>query len=262
MSAPPRVIAIDWSGRAKYAAKSIWIAECDQRGHLLRLENGRDRGQTASWIINKSQRAGPLVVGLDFAFAFPRWFMHKQGWADGPACWSAMSGSHGLAEHWLKTCHSPFWGRPGKARPAGIEMKRECESGGTAKSVFQIGGAGAVGTGSLRGMGTLHTLHAAGLAVWPFTLPRASDQSLVIEIYPRLLTGAVVKSDALARSAYLRANFSDRMGTFETAAESSEDAFDAAVSALVMHDHIEQIGALAPSADDTSRIEGMIWAPR
>ena len=35
------------------------------------------------------------------------------------------------------------------------------------KSTFQIGGAGAVGTGSLRGMPHLLTLREAGCAVWP-----------------------------------------------------------------------------------------------
>lgn len=65
------------------------------------------------------------------------------------------------------------------------------------KSVFQIGGAGAVGTGSLRGMPILKRLRDAGFAVWPFDAPR---WPCVVEIYPRLLTGAVNKGSAGARA--------------------------------------------------------------
>src|SRR5947207_2673911 len=58
------------------------------------------------------------------------------------------------------------------------------------KSVFQIGGAGAVGTGSIRGMSLLKRLSDAGFAVWPFD---SAQFPLVVEIYPRLLTGSVKK---------------------------------------------------------------------
>src|ERR1035438_6219537 len=39
------------------------------------------------------------------------------------------------------------------------------------KSPFQIGGAGAVGTGTLRGIPELERLHEAGFRVWPFEEP-------------------------------------------------------------------------------------------
>lgn len=63
------------------------------------------------------------------------------------------------------------------------------------KSVFQLVGAGQVGRGSLYGMQALHRLAAAGFRIWPFDPP---GRPLVVEIFPRLLTRAVVKSNAQA----------------------------------------------------------------
>jgi hypothetical protein len=47
----------------------------------------------------------------------------------------------------------------------------------------------------------------------------------------------------------------------ERAAE-SEDAFDAAVSALVMAEHQDQIAALTATDDGGFAIEGKVWTPR
>jgi hypothetical protein len=56
----------------------------------------------------------------------------------------------------LAACEPPFWGRPGKPNPHSKEQlcwRTDLKDGlGGEKSVFQIGGAGAVGTGSIRGM--------------------------------------------------------------------------------------------------------------
>jgi hypothetical protein len=64
-----------------------------------------------------------------------------------------------------------------------------------AKSIFQIGGAGAVGTGSVRGMPHLLTLAKNGFGIWPFSegWPR------VVEIYPRALTGPLNKGHERTR---------------------------------------------------------------
>ncbi|WP_419947512.1 HIT family protein [Candidatus Palauibacter sp.] len=135
-------------------------------------------------------------------------------------------------------------------------------SGGTGsnpKSVFQIGGGGAVGTGSIRGMPHLATLRAEGFSIWPF---HEVQTPLVIEIYPRLLTGPVNKSDFRAREAYLNQGFPEMEGSLAYKATSSEDAFDAAVSAVVMSRHVDDISGLTAAGDETKSIEGMIWWPR
>lgn len=45
-------------------------------------------------------------------------------------------------------------------------------------------------------------------------------------------------------------------------AAGSEDAFDAAVSALVMSEHEAELRALGPPADPADLVEGKIWQPQ
>jgi len=62
----------------------------------------------------------------------------------------------------------PFWGHQGSKRQLSADQQFRLtelaliERGLQPKSVFQLGGAGAVGTGSLRGMRHLLQLQAAG----------------------------------------------------------------------------------------------------
>jgi len=126
------------------------------------------------------------------------------------------------------------------------------------KSIFQIGGAGSVGTGSIRGMPLLHRLWQSGVAIWPFTPGR---RPTLVEIYPRLLTGPVRKSSALERERLLQRRFPNLDPEHMRLAIGSEDAFDAAVSALVMIEHVDELGALPPEPDPVLRLEGRIWHP-
>jgi hypothetical protein len=250
-----RVIAIDWSGKQDGGRSTIWIAEAE--GPRIRtLESGRSRDEVVDWLIEQRANGGRGVVGLDFAFSLPAWYLDERGWADATAMWAAMADE---AEALLADCEPPFWGRPGRKRPRdGRRALRRTEDdvgavgGVRPKSVFQIGGAGAVGTGSLRGMVALHRLHAAGFAVWPFTAPAAWT---LVEIYPRALTGPVTKSDPGARREHL-ARYPELAPEHRELASASEDAFDAAVSALVMSAHSDELAALA---HDYPR-EGRIWA--
>ena len=108
-------------------------------------------------------------------------------------------------------------------------------------------------------MALLSKLAEAGFRIWPFD-DHVRGTPLVVEIYPRLLTGAVIKSSADARAAYLK-GFETRMAPDLLAhAAAGEDAFDAAVSALVMDDSLGDAIALPP-ADVVDRIEGRIWKP-
>lgn len=124
--------------------------------------------------------------------------------------------------------------------------------------MFQIGGAGAVGTGSLRGMPVLHSLETAGFSTWLFSEPW---WPLIVEIYPRLLTGLVNKSNAAERVAYLSEHRDSIEGRLIEEAAGSEDAFDAAISALVMWKNLSNLVAL-PSVEDWQVVrEGAIWHP-
>jgi hypothetical protein len=253
-------MAIDWSGAVSGAERTIWLAEAAD-GEITRLECGRGRAAIAEFLVAEAIRTPDLVVGLDFAFSFPAWFLEERGLPYAPALWDLVARE---GESWLAGCEPPFWGRPGRKKPVLPDDLRRTDRDAPAiggirpKSVFQIGGAGAVGTGSLRGMPVLKRLRDAGFAMWPFDAP---GRPLVIEIYPRLLTGAVNKRDSLARLAYLAEHFPALSGEMLESAASCEDAFDAAVSALVMDASREELAILAELDDLQTRREGQIWAP-
>jgi hypothetical protein len=162
----------------------------------------------------------------------------------------------------LDACEAPLWGRPGKPNPHPPDRRfrrTEREDGERgAKSVFQIGGAGAVGSGSIRGMPHLSTLARGGFAVWPFDEVRLP---LVIEIYPRALTGAIKKNRWLDRREFVEKRFPEQPAPMRERAAGSEDSFDAAASALVMAANDCQLTALEQLADPFYAIEGKIWRP-
>ena len=257
-----RVIAIDWSGAVQGATKKIWLAEVAD-GVLARLESGRDRDEIAAHLEEHADHYPNVVIGLDFAFSLPAWYLRAQGWASVQELW-AVADRDGDAL--LRDCEPPFWGKPGKGKPGleGAPHFRQTELnvpitlGIKPKSVFQVGGAGAVGTGSLRGMRLLHRLSAAGFSIWPFDSP---GWPRVVEIYPRLLTGPVIKTNADARRAYLATHYPGLGGQMAELAASGEDAFDAAVSALVMSANLPDLVALSTATDDLALQEGLIWHP-
>jgi hypothetical protein len=217
------------------------------------------RQAVADFLRERLNDAAPCLVGLDFAFAFPAWFAAANGWANANAIWDAAA-AHG--EHWLRDCAAPFWGRPGVPRShehAMGERLTEREYTGTLqpKSVFQIGGAGSVGTGSIRGMPMLRALRDLGWSVWPFD-PLSSHT--LVEIYPRLFTGPVVKRSREARAVFLAESFPPVSTALRLFMTESEDAFDAGVSAQRMSVAFPR--ALWPAITNSEmQIEGAIWDP-
>ena len=195
------------------------------------------------------ERRGEIVVGLDFAFSLPAWWLHEQGIEDVRELWR-------IAPALLRDRPEPFWGAPGSRAVAPDRRFRRTERELRAKSVFQLAGPGAVGLGSLRGMPYL--LELRGFSIWPFDPP---TDARIVEIYPRALTGRVNKGRWSARHEYLFTHFADQDPTLLERAAGSEDAFDAAVSALVMAAHADELAALPPAADATERLEGRIWLP-
>jgi hypothetical protein len=307
-----RVVAIDWSGRVDVAGQrrhiyaAVWTTAGALRGRAatrvaaggrdgeVRLENGRTRVEVAAWLIEMAAETPRMVVGFDFCFSFPEWFVvGEHGCRTGPAFWEAVAREHG--ERWLERggADRRFWGKPHK-RPAefsGENLHRmmratdiDCKliahipeeervarvRGITPKSVFQIGGSGSVGTASLRGMPVLLALRGAGFRVWPFDRPGLGGEDgapLVVEMYSRLNTGAVHKSNPAARRAYLEKKRSEdaayrglSRGVIERA-RGSEDAFDALVSCMVMTARRSEFAGLPEPADPKFRVEGWTWAP-
>lgn len=251
------IVAVDWSGRAKGASESLWRAEV-RDGELTELRNGLDRDELVAKLVELGDEEPRMVVGLDFAFSFPAWWCAEERWSSGKDVWGAMERQ---GECLLAACEDPFWGRPGRRNPhpkSRLYRRTESdENGMRPKSVFQIGGAGAVGTGSGRGMPHLLTLAENGFGIWPFSegWPR------VVEIYPRTLTGPVNKGRWATRHRYLREHFPAQPEDLLERAAGSEDAFDAAVAALVMTEHEAELRTLALPADPACGIEGKIWRP-
>jgi hypothetical protein len=256
-----RVIAVDWSGDARAARRHIWLAETNHPGRLLRLEAGRDRLEIAAHLANLNDHQ--VAIGFDFAFSFPAWFLDRLGVGTGPELWAQVARD---GEAWLAACEPPFWGRTGRPRPPRTQPALRLTdlavprtAGVAPKSIFQIGGAGAVGTGSIRGLPLLQRLHALGARIWPYC--DAAGGPTVVEIYPRLMTGAVRKSSPKARAGLLARRYPDLDADQRQLAIGSEDAFDAAVSALVMIEHAADLAALPPETNRLLRREGRIWHP-
>ncbi|WP_433984603.1 hypothetical protein RBB78_07860 [Tunturiibacter empetritectus] len=229
-----RVVGVDWSGdKGPGQRRKIWagVWTASSTGGKVTLECGRTREELVAWLVEMSRETPRMVVGFDFSFSYPAWFLRELGIGSAPEFWELVAGGRG--EEWLhRDCEDGrFWGRVGPMRhgkkPAEFcgehahRMLRRAETvlkvraemtdplqvakiaGIAPKSVFQIGGAGAVGTASLRGMPGLMVLRAAGFRIWPYDEPDVKRAPLVVEIYTRLMTGAVTKSSEVARTAYL-----------------------------------------------------------
>ena len=93
--------------------------------------------------------------------------------------------------------------------------------------------------------------------MWPFD---PAGDATIIEIYLRLFTGKVVRSSAPACLRHLDAQYpeGELPDLYRGMAAATEDAFDAAVSALEM---ARARGALyrLPAGYDIDRIEGRIF---
>jgi hypothetical protein len=301
-----RVVAIDWSGRIDAAGQrrhiwaGVWTASADGKPSL-RLEAGRTRDEVAEWLIELARETPRMVVGIDCCFSYPAWFLAEHGCATVFEFWQHVAAGHG--ERWLaRECEDVprderFWGKPHK-RPAqfsgeglrrmmrltdwdnkidpslvGGETERaarlEKMRGITPKSPFQIGGSGSVGTGTLRAIPFLLRLRDAGFRVWPFESARfgAQPKPLLVEMYTRLMTGPVAKSNEAARKVYLAARrkndplFAQISRSILQKALGSEDAFDALVSTVEMARHAEEFTHLRATNDAALKLEGITWRP-
>ncbi len=266
---------MDWSGARTGAQHKIWLAEV-MGGQVVRLESGRTRADVTQELVRvvHESAGAPVVIGLDFSFGFPAWYVRDQQWKNAPDMWRAWTDER--VEHTLQAPAFPFWGRGAqRTRPATLHDESDtpplrstelyqAASSSRPFSVFQLVGAGAVGPGTLRGMPTLRALHEAGAAIWPFADVRDDTNATVVEIWPRLYAPQVNKSNAHARVAHLRrlSQSTRDLTRFEHSIEHSDDAFDALIGALALADQFDS-HALDQLCDDSTlaREEGMIWRP-
>ena len=109
-------------------------------------------------------------------------------------------------------------------------------------------------------------LRQAGFRTWPFE-SASRNKPLVVEMYTRLMTGPVAKSNPAARKAYLSARrkedplFAPVARSVFRVAEASEDAFDALISTLEMVRYAHEFSKLKATKDAELRLEGITWRP-
>lgn len=254
---PMRTIAVDWSG-AREPLRNLWLAEAVP-GRLVNVASFSERASLVEYLIDQRQGKAELVVGLDFAFSLPAWFLTERRFATPVALWEHMAAE---ADSWLEP-KPPFWSAAGGAPKEGDPFRqtdRELRKRNLfPTSPFKLVGPSQVGRGSVLGMGHLLKLKRAGFHIWPF----ASGLPLVVEIYPAALypPGFKGKNNPHAIAEAVRDN--PAIGEkLKAHAACSQDAFDAATSALRMAECAPQFGKLRPAAAGSRyALEGQIWTP-
>ena len=266
-----KCIAVDWSGAKDIGGqrKNIWLGEA-VNCELLRLEGGRTRNEVVDILVKAIQSQENLVIGLDFAFSFPQWYLEWRKLSSVCELWE-LAGEEG--GDWIQNMTCPFWDGQKSMKPEGFSRDTSLEYRETEReiadlklpdakpeSVFKLVGHKQVGRGSILGQPFLLLLQDAGAAIWPFDIPKIP---VVIEIYPRLLTGKVKKTDRGARIDYLTREYPDLNLSNSPAREmvESDDAFDAGVSALVMSAHADGFARLERATKPPKSLEGEIWSP-
>ncbi|WP_415921354.1 molybdopterin guanine dinucleotide synthesis [Tateyamaria sp. SN6-1] len=222
MSAFDTVIIVDWSGgnqgSVKPKADAIWA--CVARdGAVAPPVYLRHRQAAESWLaetLTAEQAAGRRVLaGFDFPFGYPEGFATAlTGRADPFALWDwfearVMDSPTGNNRFELAGeinarfgGRGPFWGNAGPRDVDGLprtkkeyanrfpeRRKAETQARG-AFTLWQLAGAGAVGSQTIMGLPVLNRLRkrfGGAVAVWPFE-PLAPPVSLV-EVWPSLMVG-------------------------------------------------------------------------
>jgi molybdopterin-guanine dinucleotide biosynthesis protein B len=229
-----RVIVVDWSGRAarspaRESRDAIWIGLSEEGRETQTY--CRSRAEAETMLAACLAERGRQFLGFDFPMGYPAGLAGRLTGSD-----SARTLHGWLADHIIDAPDNsnnrfdvaeainrklggpgPFWGCP-KTRPRpylpslktvdygtlGIAEKRRVEmENPPAKPVWQLMGAGSVGSQALLGIPVVHRLaRATGAAIWPFEAP---GPLTLAEVYPSLLSRAVAASgDAIPDRAQVR----------------------------------------------------------
>jgi hypothetical protein len=262
-------IGIDWSGAASAAAqrRAIWTARVKD-GVLVSLTDGFTRAEAIAALTRHITAHPETVVGLDFSFSLPRWWLDRQQLRSARELW-LWAAARGDGD-WLRELGEPFWGVRFRPKPPadGPELRRteqqSTTDGARPMSTFRLFGPGTVGAQALRGHPHLVTLEAAGCAIWPFVPAR---RPLVMEVFPRLLvrqlapdlcnvTGRALR-EALVRR--LPDGFCGPGRSFAALLRDNHDAFDAAVTAWALWSARASLPSAADPRDPVDLMEGRIW---
>jgi precorrin-8X/cobalt-precorrin-8 methylmutase len=220
-----RYVAVDWSSSATRTrvdtANSIWIAICNVHG-TPELENHTTREEAMDRIETMLNEAPAkdhrLLCGFDFSFGYPE---RTAQMLTGRACWEAVweqiyrvivdrpdnwnNRFKAAALNKAFAGEGPFWGMPRGRLIEGLlptrprhgwdgylppRLRYAEEEVPRAHEVWQLFGAGSVGSQALTGIARLQGLRQrrADVRVWPFeTLGEEGESHVLAEIYPSLI---------------------------------------------------------------------------
>ncbi len=140
-----RVVGVDWSGdQGPGQRRKIWAGVWTASTGKVLLESGRSRVELMEWLVEMARETPRMVVGFDFSFSYPAWFLRELGIASAPEFWRVVADGQG--ERWLhKDCEDGrFWGRVGSLRH-GKKPAEFC--GEHAHRMLRTGGDGVEGAG-------------------------------------------------------------------------------------------------------------------
>lgn len=209
-----RFVGVDWSGARgpRLPGLQVAMATAGRRPPcLVPPSDGRKnwtRGVFTDWLVETLSGNDRVLVGLDFAFSFPRRdrgeFFPDVSDPDAPSTafdlWRRVDdlcGAKGkdfyagtfVEEDW----YAPYFLLPGKRgarykhRLRMTDERCHCMGLGRPETVFKLVGQRQVGKGSLAGMRVLHCLRRKlpHLCIWPFDrLPKSRSVAVVVEVYP------------------------------------------------------------------------------
>ncbi|MCC6830087.1 MAG: DUF429 domain-containing protein [Thermoleophilia bacterium] len=260
---------MDWSGAASDAdaASAVFTAVAED-GRLVALEGGRGREATVDAVIDLVLEEPETLVGLDFAFGVPAWLAAREGWRSAGEVWRWAARGTASGPGWVRARPEPFWGpgirpRPTLAGDAFRATERAAMAAGARpSSVLRLSGPGSVGAQTLWGMPQLLRLADAGVAIWPFDVPRLP---MAVEVFPRQFARWLAPRAAGLRGAAFReaavAELGPAVAGHAGTMTASQDAFDAAVAALGVWHAVREAGAPAPGQHPDERVEGRILMP-
>src|SRR5579864_2028450 len=80
LSSVDRVVAVDWSGdQGPGQRRKIWAGIWTASTGKVALESGRSRVELVEWLVEMAEETPRMVVGFDFSFSYPAWFLRELG---------------------------------------------------------------------------------------------------------------------------------------------------------------------------------------
>jgi len=206
-------IAIDWSGAQGNNLPGLQVAKCDNTNNQPELKTNNGNGWLREGILqflnDEHNKNGPLLIGIDFAFAYP--FCDKLAYFPGHqlspdsafALWQLIdiicqndNDFHGrtffhnekIGFREYLNLHNYQGNKYDNNRFRITETMCSVKHGVHPSCDFNCVGPASVGIGSIAGMRFLHavrTEYRDSFTIWPFESLNPK-KSVIVEIFPRL----------------------------------------------------------------------------